>query len=606
MVPLLRKGLVCFYCGCRSKQKQDGKVRQWLCKNCDAVNYLDENGEIADHVPPSPADKIRYADPRPASTKPKPHSFPSSGDDNKPFCPTCLKNQHLFTQALASYLPSPTDPRYPAYEASYPEYRQKLEQRYPQVCAECEEGVVKQIRQAEYMANTEYLRRKIEATRNGARKTLAQSWGWRRILIFTGGVTWILSLSLQGLWHLHAAKAQQIPDGGLIGDMSDITPKRFLRSCVLLKDDMDCLSLTAYLVRVSLAMAVGSIWWNNQLWKKTLGTWARLAGLADYYRLQLVILLVRTTAWWILRHDVVMRPKKEALRAAHLFLLAFIILSTIVSLRIVKVSTEPRVSFRRTAERPVPRLEKKPQAVSSATAPAPIYPTPPNSQTTILQSLPSPPLPHPERPPSPASDVDEMDWTPSQEQVHFNTNLPPNATISVTGTPQAPSPFYGRLPTQPISPAARLRNPPNQPHLRKITDDQKDLLINNMRGSLSSGNEDADGSLGKDIKQSITLANPRFFPDDDYNRDTGLESLFDTVFTLGDEPPEVAKAIKSQQRQAGPMSSGPRPTAGTGITKSEKFWKEWVVPAILAVPVIFGIHWVVVGIWGVVNKIIGE
>ena len=368
-------------------------------------SFILQNGEIADYVPPSPADKVRYTNPRPPSTK----SVSSPNDDSKPFCSTCLKNQHLLTQALAGYLPPPTDPSYPAYEASYPEYRQKLEQRYPQVCPVCEEGVAKQIRQAEYMANTEYLRRKIEATRNGARRTLPQSWGWRRMLIFTGGVTWLTSLLLQGLWHIHAARVQQEPDDGLTGDTPDVTPKRFLRSCVLLKDDTDCLPLVTYLVRVSLLMAVGSIWWNSQLWKKTLGTWARLVGLDDYYRLQLVILLVRTAAWWALQHNTYKRLNREALRACHLFMLAFITLvssmviifwgllwcwlsqrrsshirgvmvklisqqSTIVSLRIVKVSSEPRVSFRRNAERLVPRQEKMPRVAPAAPAPASVYP----------------------------------------------------------------------------------------------------------------------------------------------------------------------------------------------------------------------------------------
>ena len=42
MAPLLRRKLVCFYCGCRSAQKQDGRVRKWECEKCEAVNWLDE------------------------------------------------------------------------------------------------------------------------------------------------------------------------------------------------------------------------------------------------------------------------------------------------------------------------------------------------------------------------------------------------------------------------------------------------------------------------------------------------------------------------------------------------------------------------------------
>ena len=42
MASLLRRKLVCFYCGCRSAQKQDGRVRRWQCEKCEAVNHLDE------------------------------------------------------------------------------------------------------------------------------------------------------------------------------------------------------------------------------------------------------------------------------------------------------------------------------------------------------------------------------------------------------------------------------------------------------------------------------------------------------------------------------------------------------------------------------------
>ena len=42
MAPLLRRRLLCFYCGCRSAQKATSDLRQWQCENCEAVNHLDE------------------------------------------------------------------------------------------------------------------------------------------------------------------------------------------------------------------------------------------------------------------------------------------------------------------------------------------------------------------------------------------------------------------------------------------------------------------------------------------------------------------------------------------------------------------------------------
>lgn len=42
MAYLLMAHLQCFYCGCRSAQKQDGHIRTWQCEKCQAVNHLDE------------------------------------------------------------------------------------------------------------------------------------------------------------------------------------------------------------------------------------------------------------------------------------------------------------------------------------------------------------------------------------------------------------------------------------------------------------------------------------------------------------------------------------------------------------------------------------
>jgi hypothetical protein len=254
----------------------------------------------------------------------------------------------------------------------------------------------------------------------------------------------------------------------------------------------------------------------------------------------------------------------------------------------VKVNQEPRLSFRMDTERPASRPEKKPRAIPPA--PAPLGRIAPDSQTTNLASLPSPP--HSWSPPSPpAEDVDEMEWTPSQEEKPFNPTIPPTSTIGIADTPQTPSPFYGRLPPPPISPAARLRNPPNRPHLRKIPDDKKEALVNNMRGSSLSDNED-NGSNAKGKKHSIAMANPRFFPNDDYTRDTGLESLFDTVFTLGD-PPEV----KGQQQAEAARRLEPKISI-----RPARLWKEWLIPALLAVPVIIALHWAIMSIWGIIDR----
>ena len=110
----------CHYCGKRHvKQKDRNEEQQFKCKHCLAVNFLDENGEIAD-VPPEEAadpDHILSEIDSPAGSR-----FESSI-----FCQTCVKNQLYFNRTLSEYLPDLDDPEYPKYEAALPEFRTKLE-----------------------------------------------------------------------------------------------------------------------------------------------------------------------------------------------------------------------------------------------------------------------------------------------------------------------------------------------------------------------------------------------------------------------------------------------------------------------------------------------
>ncbi|KAL6864537.1 Ima1 N-terminal domain-containing protein [Trichoderma novae-zelandiae] len=48
MVRMRGRLLACFYCGRRSSIRYDGRIRDFLCTYCDATNYLDENGDVTD------------------------------------------------------------------------------------------------------------------------------------------------------------------------------------------------------------------------------------------------------------------------------------------------------------------------------------------------------------------------------------------------------------------------------------------------------------------------------------------------------------------------------------------------------------------------------
>ncbi|CAK7263755.1 hypothetical protein SEPCBS119000_000647 [Sporothrix epigloea] len=206
MVRLRRtRYLSCFYCGRRSSIAYNDAIREFTCANCDATNYLDEetqNGEITD-PPLSSTSALESTGPFFASGPESFRSSPSNADQGSPggetavFCKTCLKNQHLFISSLAQYFPSdPDDPDTAELDRRYFRFRQGLEQRYPQVCADCEPRVLDRIREARYTAKTDHLRRMVDYSRQVrlTRATPIDAANW------AGQKLWWAGLVLQILW----------------------------------------------------------------------------------------------------------------------------------------------------------------------------------------------------------------------------------------------------------------------------------------------------------------------------------------------------------------------------------------------------------------------
>lgn len=230
-----------------------------------------------------------------------------------------------------------------------------------------------------------------------------------------------------------------------------------------------------------------------------------------------------------------------------------------VSMRIVKIDHTPRVSWQESPE-PLTRLRppaKERTLLNRGAEPNPsrsdrfnpqssafIQPFPINSLAPTSQQL----YPPPYNPPTPPyeDEPDAMDWTPSQQsfQPASSQTLSREAQL-----PSGPSPFYGRLPAAPQSQAQRLRNPQNQPSFRKASTERQQNFFNSMTGRHSSNeqqeqNHERPGNEGTDYPE---MAPPKFFPRDDFRTDTGLESLFDSAFSLRDEPPEIRAARERQQ-----------------------------------------------------------
>lgn len=110
---------------------------------------------------------------------------------------------------------------------------------------------------------------------------------------------------------------------------------------------------------------------------------------------------------------------------------------------------------------------------------------------------------------------DEMEWSPiikQKQNISFKPRqLQTQPQQSENPASAQPSPFYGRIPEAPYSPAHRLRNPPNQARLRVSSQEVKENFFKHItrRGSDPKSSSDADENT---TKREMNLAQQRFFP----------------------------------------------------------------------------------------------
>ncbi|KAG7101887.1 Integral inner nuclear membrane protein ima1 like [Verticillium longisporum] len=279
-----RGNLTCFYCGKRSSVKFNGIISDFLCLKCDATNYLDENGEITD--PPvasttSTTQPTQYAIPRSQSPEPAAQA-PSI------FCSTCLKNQHLFTASLAQYLPEdPDHPEYAQLEKNYYKFRQRLEERYPQICADCEPKVLAQVQQAGYTARTDHLRRMMERSRQ--RRASPKRWTALDMADTLGRWFWFAGLTGQLLWHFATmADALSTMTTGPLRDTDELSPAW----TSVLRWMANALPQSSVLVRMSFWANLLCIWWNPKFTQVFRGFSKHIHGLSQCLHALLAIVVV--------------------------------------------------------------------------------------------------------------------------------------------------------------------------------------------------------------------------------------------------------------------------------------------------------------------------
>ncbi|CAM1510558.1 Fc.00g008930.m01.CDS01 [Cosmosporella sp. VM-42] len=571
------KYLTCFYCGKRTNTKYDGVTHDFLCLNCDATNYLDENGDITD--PPVATEREAPARHYAVQRQQSPTS-PTSSQDNT-FCSTCLKNQRLFTASLAQYLPDdPSDPSYPELERNYYRYRKSLEERYPQVCEECAERVEGKIRQAGYTAKTDHLRRMVERSR-GRRvdpaKTTATDW-----VNTLGRGLWWGGFLMQILWHMKViASVLKHTDDGMYDPDDKSWPTiaiSGLEWVVAFLPPPDTLIIGA------ITSSILSIWWNPQFVQFSRGFTKHLLGFTQWYSFQWLIIFFRV----LFRRVEVVEGGKGDTRNAQLgvhFIMA-VIMGVVYTLarRSIRVDTTPLFGPHSTTVSPKPkRLSKKKQedsktfsdllneALDSPTSapkrdplnrpfasslPPPYPPSNPirsqESPSLRLESLGiSPPA---SQRTQEAQYSDEMDWSPTQSHAQSQhrafadppSNRPTRAFGEAPVHPEG-SPFWYKIPAAPSSQAQRLRSP-NVPVLRsKPVEKESVFFTSKIQAKRQERSED----------DPVAFNQPRFFaPERGNDEANSLADLLDQSFSLGQERDQPSQSsVQSPSRWKGPTRS---------------------------------------------------
>ncbi|KAF2210398.1 hypothetical protein CERZMDRAFT_45295 [Cercospora zeae-maydis SCOH1-5] len=571
----------CHFCG--SKQPHPKDVVEFQCSGCEAVNYLDGKGNIID----TPQ---RAASPPPQTlpdnksflsfTKPLPDAL--EHQRKQAFCRVCTQNQHLYNRILAEYLPEDLEENSREYRMkmrAMPEYKEELEQKYPQVCKKCAADAQTMINRADYYAMQQNAARLVQDTRKRAGKPATRTRdstdkkimrNLLRLLELLLSLGYMVQIGFHAYGIAHALFGVQTADteSGLVIGLN-------LRECVQQTFKFtfgnSCYNFFSTLIPKALALSTVLLWFNPglKLWYHHTQRIEAIDGQQAYFYMQLIILLVRSWSWYTMSYQSsAAKLGKEQMIAVHGFTILFMLVTQSVANRNIK-------AVQWTMKGKIMPKPSERDILGAVAGPAYEHHTPkPSSkdpwkylrredtaQHFDINSL----APKAEQPvlrptrrslarqPSPEfsdygeEDVDAMEtddrpvMRSSQRLLDGRPNLQPRHTY-MNNTNAAPlafgdqrqSPFYGSLPPAPMSMERRLRNPVFRPAVPEQVplSQQKDFMAQMRRGVKSVTFPEKGTNF--QLKQSTWV-----LPGD--VKETGIEDRFNTSFRLDDETPANGK-----------------------------------------------------------------
>ena len=284
---------------------------------------MHQNGEIID--PPVSTNEISSNDLKYSFSRADAPTFETSsqGSSPSPFCATCLKNQHLFISSLQQFHVEldPFHPEYRRSERNYYKFKKHLEELYPQVCEDCFPNVQRGLEDAHRTSKSDIIRRTLSKSRLRARQT------GRGITVagtrdLVGRSLWFIGLLAEVLWHIITLSA--IADRHTKTGVDPSLPIFISDLVSTLSKDSRFLPEGRSLGSWGLFCSSASFWWNPKFDNLSVGFTTHIRGYKNWYKHQLILLVVRGLFYFVMAHDDLTNSSGLAVGAAHLFILVFV------------------------------------------------------------------------------------------------------------------------------------------------------------------------------------------------------------------------------------------------------------------------------------------
>jgi hypothetical protein len=194
----------------------------------------------------------------------------------------------------------PDDPEGPEYAArvkSYRKWRRDIEERYPQMCAECEPKVQEQLQKAGYTAKTDHLKRMMDRTR--AQRQQVKKRGPLDLIDVMGKWTWNLAFILQFAWHASVLCTIFVRQERQ-GDAEHWAVFSLRDACKLV---LELSPSSSHLIRWAIGLSFAAFVWNPRFKQTIRGFTSHILGLRQWYTYQLVIVFIRCACLLVSQYD---------------------------------------------------------------------------------------------------------------------------------------------------------------------------------------------------------------------------------------------------------------------------------------------------------------